>query len=70
MATILKFEPRQRDRSETGAQCSLVGGTARGEVVIFPGVRLERHAFNLSDQLPDPDPGKPGIKRGHRTTGN
>lgn len=70
MATILKFEARLRSTPVPGANCSEVGGASRGEVVIFPGVRLERQAFKLSDHMPDPDPGKPKIKRPRRTTGN
>jgi hypothetical protein len=69
MATILRFELRHHDAPEQGSDCGKERGAARGEVVIFPGVRLERHAFSLSDRLPDPDPGKPGTKRRRQTPG-
>lgn len=69
MATILKFECRPRATPRRDADQSTANEIARGEVVIFPGVRLERHAFKLSDRLPDPDPGKPGVKRRRRAGG-
>jgi hypothetical protein len=69
MATILKFESRPRAASKRDVDPGTANGAARGEVVIFPGVRLERHAVKLSDRLPDPDPGKPGVKRRHRVSG-
>jgi len=45
MATILEFPyPRQRN-----ARGNAIGAPA--EVVIFPGVRIERSDFNLADRL-------------------
>jgi len=69
MATILDFESRPRAAPKRDADQGTADEAARGEVVIFPGVRLERHAFKLSDRLPEPDPDKPGVKRGHRAGG-
>jgi len=66
MATILTFEPLPRAPAKPGtarepASKVALGKVALGEVIIFPGVRLEREGFKLSDRLPDPD--KPGMKR-------
>lgn len=50
MGTILTF-PRDRDRLSKGT------GTAHqgpAEIVIFPGVRIERYDFSLADRLPPP----------------
>jgi hypothetical protein len=48
MGTILTFP---RDRLQQGR------GTAQerpAEIVIFPGVRIERYDFSLADRLPPP----------------
>ena len=48
MGTILTFP---RDRLQQGK------GTAHegpAEIVIFPGVRIERYDFSLADRLPPP----------------
>ena len=68
MATILKFKPTRCTGLTPAADCGRAGEAVHGEVVIFPGVRLERQEFRLSDRLPDPGPGKPGIKRRRQTT--
>ncbi len=50
MAKILKFEPsaHQQDRQRDDT-----AGSA--EIVIFPGVRVERCEFKLSDRLDAPE---------------
>ena len=44
MARVLKF-PLARARAARSRK------TAAGEVIIFPGVRIERREFNLTDRL-------------------
>jgi hypothetical protein len=48
MGTVLKFKlvRKRSDREGTAAR-------APCEVVIFPGVRIERHEFDLSHRLRD-----------------
>jgi len=51
MATILEFPyARQRMAQENAARLP-------AEIVIFPGVRIERSDFNLADRL------SPGLRR-------
>lgn len=69
MATILKFELRPRPASGPGTARGAEDEAGRGEIVIFPGVRLQRHCFQRSDRLPDPEPGRPGVRRRRRTRG-
>lgn len=58
MGTILHFETAERDparnRPSSDAPC---------EIVIFPGVRIERHDIDLSHRLRDSagDPGYGGL---------
>jgi hypothetical protein len=52
MAKILKFEPRERLDSEPDNRDRPSGPA---DIVIFPGVRVEREAFKLSDRLDDPE---------------
>lgn len=56
MAEILEFRPAPIDRE----RASLVGPC---EVVIFPGVRIERDAFSLADRVNVAASGKPGSRR-------
>lgn len=64
MATILNFEPRESgDKSS-----SRVLFKEPAEVVIFPGVRIEREEFRLSDRLTEPEPDKPGARGRMRRT--
>lgn len=65
MATILPFEPKP-----TNGRSAASSATARaGKVVIFPGVRIEREQFLLSDRLTEPEPDNPGVgKRSRRST--
>lgn len=66
MATILKFEPRKAHR--TGAAESPAGVTTGGQIVIFPGIRIERDDFMLSDRLPPPPSSSSGVRRKRRQT--
>jgi len=63
MATILKFEPsahqQDRQRDETAGPA---------EIVIFPGVRVERCEFKLSDRLDDPKNTTKGRRRRSKQT--
>lgn len=61
MAKILKFEPRESLGHEPD-QLNRSSGPA--DIVIFPGVRVEREAFKLSDRLDDP---KKSAKRARRS---
>lgn len=63
MVTILKFKPSSYAATKHRLARGQSSKEELGEVVIFPGVRLERKDFKLSDCLPDPEPGKPGVKR-------
>ena len=63
MVTILKFKPSSYAATRRRLARGMPSEEELGEVVIFPGVRLERQDFKLSDRLPDPEPGKPGLKR-------
>lgn len=65
MATILKFAPRLLDVQERDRRADPVT-SRRGEVVIFPGIRIEREHFKLSDRLDGPEPGSPGSGRRQR----
>lgn len=47
MATILRLEPPRRPPAERPA--SIEAG--RGEIVIFPGVRIERHDIDLGHRV-------------------
>lgn len=72
MAEILAFpaESGRRepdlDGSRATSEPALPAGPA--EIVIFPGVRIERHSFSLADrlprQLPAGDDGNPRRGRG------
>jgi hypothetical protein len=46
MSAVIAFPIERTARQEPGAR------RGPGEVVIFPGVRIERAEFNLSDRLP------------------
>lgn len=48
MGTILTF-PRDRTSQKTGR-----AHEGPAEIVIFPGVRIERYDFSLADRLPPP----------------
>jgi hypothetical protein len=48
MSTILQFR-----MPEDGTRRSHVTGETEGEVVIFPGVRIERHNLDLGYRLRD-----------------
>lgn len=48
MGTILTFP---RDRLQQSARQAQTGPA---EIVIFPGVRIERYDFSLADRLPPP----------------
>lgn len=48
MGTILTFP---RDRLPQSARQNLSGPA---EIVIFPGIRIERYDFSLADRLPPP----------------
>jgi hypothetical protein len=48
MGTILTFP---RDRLPQSAKQNLSGPA---EIVIFPGIRIERYDFSLADRLPPP----------------
>ncbi len=52
MAKILKFEPREALGHEPDNRDRPTGPA---DIVIFPGVRVERKAFKLSDRLDDPE---------------
>lgn len=52
MAKILKFEPREYLGLEQENRDQPSGPA---DIVIFPGVRVERKAFKLSDRLDDPE---------------
>jgi hypothetical protein len=65
MGTLLRFSssPRKAPRPQTPE--------ARvAEVVIFPGVRIERHDLDLSHRLRDPEvpPNVTGSRRPKRTS--
>lgn len=66
MATILKFESRGAARP---ARPAAEDGANAGEVIIFPGVRIEREAFKLSDRLTGSDPDDSGVGRRRNTGG-
>jgi hypothetical protein len=49
MSTILEFKARENG----GRRRPPTGGEPEGEIVIFPGVRMERHALDLGYRLRD-----------------
>lgn len=61
MAVILKFEPPNRPAPAKGIGCIERFGPPH--VVIFPGVRIERWSFRLSDRLPGRKPAPGSGKR-------
>lgn len=48
MGTILEFRPRERQEPRPPREPAMTG-----EVVIYPGVRIERHEVDLSHRLRD-----------------
>ncbi len=75
MAEIVPFPDeagrRKPDLNEPEADGPAVAVTSRAEVVIFPGVRIERQNFTLADRLPrrragspDKGDGKPRLGQG------
>lgn len=67
MATILKFETR-RARPPCSPAAAAGARAAGGEIVIFPGVRIERHDFRFSDRLGPSTSDGPGARRRQRQT--
>jgi len=68
MADILRFVPKPLPPlHESGEDESRRGP---GEVIIFPGVRVERESFRLSDRMTDLDDSpKPGQRRQPKQSG-
>lgn len=65
MGTILRFEPRCSSQKGTAG----LGDMPPGEVIIFPGVRIERAQFSLSDRVSGSDHNHPGRgRRARRST--
>lgn len=64
MATIVKFEIRHPGQARSRRHVPEGGG----EVVIFPGVRIEREEFKLSDRLTGNSPDDSGQRRNRRQT--
>lgn len=65
MGMILQFEPGRTSRRTARA----LGDVPTGEVIIFPGVRIERAEFSLSDRISGPDHDNPGRgRRARRST--
>lgn len=57
MATILEFSPKRPAGAVTRQQSRSGGDTASCEIVIFPGIRVERDEFDLASRLPHPTKG-------------
>jgi hypothetical protein len=49
MGTVLSFEAPRKARPRALRS----GATQRGEIIIFPGVRIERHDVDLGHRLRD-----------------
>jgi hypothetical protein len=57
MATILEFSPKRAVGSAPRKQCRSGSDAASCEIVIFPGIRVERDDFDLAARLPRPSNG-------------
>lgn len=66
MATILEFNPKRAARAAARRPSKSGGDKVSCEIVIFPGIRIERDDFDLASRLPHPTKG--GGPR-HRTGG-
>jgi hypothetical protein len=51
MGTLLQLSASSRKRASSQSR----GGTQPCQIVIFPGVRIERHALDLSHRIRKPD---------------
>ncbi len=68
MAMILKFVPKPLPLKDAAGTDGVTGET--GEVVIFPGIRVERNEFRLSDRLEKDGPATtPGKRRRPKRSG-
>src|SRR5690606_36095631 len=54
MATILEFSPKRAAGSAARQQSRSGSETAGCQIVIFPGIRVERDDFDLVSHLPGP----------------
>lgn len=50
MGTVLSFSTAPRSKRRTCQQAAYTR-TARGEVIIFPGIRMERHSLDLGARI-------------------